>query len=91
MDFPGVQSGSHFEAEWSYGFSDRQRTSDGPGGGVESRQESVTRGLYFDPTESFQLGTNCVVMGVQEVPPALISEGTGKGGGVHDIGEEKGG
>jgi len=87
LNFAGVHTGSHLDAENPHRVDDGRRTFNGSTGAAEGGNKAVTRGVDLAPTEPIEFVADDVVVVVQEVSPPIVAEIGGPLRRTDDIGE----
>src|SRR5262249_17760651 len=88
LDFAGVHTDAHLEAELANRVSDWARTPEGARRTVECREEAGARCVDLAAAEASQLAPDHGVVAVEERPPAPVTELDGAVRRADDVGEQ---
>ena len=83
-----VQARAHLEPDALHVVDDRARAADRAGRPVEGREEAVARGVDLTPSEAFQISADDLVVTVEQIAPASVSELARPLGRADDVREE---
>jgi hypothetical protein len=86
-----VESDPKLDPERPGGDDDVLGAADGPGRTVEGGHEAVAGGVDFLAPGSPQLVSHRLVVGIEQRPPAAITERGGTAGRIDDVGKQDGG